>query len=388
MRVLSISTDRKIFEDGSAVASRVLEYAKKVEEMHVVVFTGRGFKQKVVGNVHIYPTNSFNRVLYVFDAYRLGKKIAYNAKLSKLDSVISTQDPFETGLVGYLLHKKFNMPLQLQVHTDFLSPHFNTGFLNRIRRIIAQCIVPKAQGIRTVSQVIKDSIQTHFQRLTVIPDVLPVFVDINHILGFEPIKNLSKEFPQFKFIIFMASRLTREKRIDVALSALKKIVGEFPHTGLVIAGSGHELSSLKNKAKRLGISKNVAFVGWQKDLISYFKTADMFLLSSEYEGYGMTLIEAGASGCPIVTTEVGIAKTHMFKHDENCLICPVNNTDCLGESISRLIHNNAKRELFKLNMLDTIKKVSVSQDEYSSKYVELLHNLLSTNKDVDLVRRG
>jgi glycosyltransferase involved in cell wall biosynthesis len=56
-------------------------------------------------------------------------------------------------------------------------------------------------------------------------------------------------------------------------------------------------------------------------------------LTSEYEGYGMTLIEALAASCPIVTTKVGIAKTDLFKDGVNSFVCPVGDVDCLSKKI-------------------------------------------------------
>lgn len=379
MRVLSIGTDRKLFEDNSSVLERTVGYAGKVEELHMVVFTKKGFTQKTVDNLHLYPTNSLSRFLYIFDAIRIGKFIIENWKLeikNSGDVVISSQDPFETGLIGYFLKKKFGLPLQLQVHTDFMSKHFASSFLNNLRLKIANFILPKSDGVRVVSEGILESIKVKFPNIKAKMDVLPVYVDVEKMMNTISSKDLSKEFPQFKLIIFMASRLSPEKRIDVALKSFKGILKNFSQAGLVIAGDGAEKNHLINIARGLGLQDKVVFIGWQNDLISYYKTADMFLLTSEYEGYGMTLIEAGASGCPIVTTKVGIANSSVFKNDENSLICSVGDIECITKSINDLASNNWKRELFKRNMQDSIRSSSISKEEYITKYVGLLEKLI------------
>lgn len=379
MKVLSISTDRKLFEDGSAVLSRLFQYAEKVSEFHVIVFTTKGYTEKTVGNLHLYPTNSTTRFSYVSDAKKIAVSLIEKNKLISIDSVVSAQDPFETGLVGYYVHKKFGLPLQLQVHTDFLSPYFYRGFLNRIRVVIAKFLIPKADGLRVVSDVIKESIKQKMPSIKIDPVVLPIFVDVDAIINKSLTKNLEKGLHENKFIICMASRLTKEKNIGVALEAVQKVVKEFPQTALVIAGAGDQHNYLRSKARKLGISENVKFIGWQEDLISLYKTADLYLLTSVYEGYGMSLIEAGASGCPIVTTEVGVAKTSLFKNGENCFVCPVGDVNKISESISKMVHNNSIREVFKRKMLDDIKRVSMTQEEYVSKYVALLSSLLENN---------
>ncbi len=374
MKVLTIGTDRKIFEEGSAVQERALEYLEKVEEYHVVVFSLKtnNLHRKKIGNLHIYPTNSSSRIGYIWDAIKIGKGIVPDSNIN----VISTQDPFECGFVGYKIAKKFAVPLQLQIHTDFLSPYFKNSFLNRVRVQIAKYIIPKAQGLRVVSSVIADSIKKQFPNLKAKIDVLPIFVDIEKMILDVPKKDIHAEYPQFEKIVLMASRLSPEKQIDVALFVFKKVLAQFPKVGLVISGVGSEKKSLIYLTHKLGIEDSVVFTGWESDLLSYLKTADAFMLTSEFEGYGMTLIEAAASGCPIVTTQVGIAKTDVFKNGKNSFVCPIGDTECLVKALAELISNSPKRELFKGGMQDSIKSVTISKEEYVSEYIALLQHLL------------
>ena len=78
MKVLSIGTDRKIFEKNSAVAARSVSYGTLIESLHIVVFTLKSQKFEkfsLSANVTVYPTNSFSRWFFVSDAISLGKKI-------------------------------------------------------------------------------------------------------------------------------------------------------------------------------------------------------------------------------------------------------------------------------------------------------------------------
>jgi len=371
MNILTIGSDRKLFDEDVAVLERVKEYAKKVDEMHIVVFTGRGFRKKNIGNLHIYPTNSLSRFLYVFDALRVAKKIIgmHGAQ------VISVQDPSESAFVGYILKKKFSIPLQIQIHVDIFSNFFGHSPLNRLRLLLAKFLIPKADGLRVVSKKIKDDVNKKFPDLSIPIDVLPIFVDITAISEMEPKRNLKEEFPRFEHIIFMASRLTEEKRIDIGLKAFAKVLKKFPKVGLIIAGSGPERRYLENVVHELGLTDHVVFIGWQNDLVSLYKTADVFLLTSEYEGYGMTLVEAAAAGCPIVTTRVGIADSPLFQNGVNAFICAIGDSECLSMYLSELISDGPKRNLFKLKMRDSITRNMPSREEYVETYVSLLKKL-------------
>ena len=90
----------------------------------------------------------------------------------------------------------------------------------------------------------------------------------------------------------------------------------------------------------------------------------------------MTLVEAAVLGCPIVTTEVGIAKTDIFLSWENCFVCSVGDIDCIAKSVLELILDNAKRELFKHKMQDSIRSLTMSKEEYMAKYIALLESLI------------
>ncbi|OHA92929.1 MAG: hypothetical protein A3H52_02895 [Candidatus Zambryskibacteria bacterium RIFCSPLOWO2_02_FULL_39_26] len=384
MKVLSISTDRKLFEDGSTVLSRSLEYAKKMDELHIVVFTtsqkSKAESKKVGSNLFLYPTNSISKLFYIFDAIKIGSQIIGNWKLkigNLSDAVLSTQDPFETGFVGTRLKKRFGLPLQIQIHTDFFSSHFKNSILNLARIFLSKIVIAKADGIRVVADFLKESLVKHFPKTKNIIEILPVFVDIEKISNTLPKRGLNQEFPKFKFIILMASRLAKEKRIDIALKAFKNVLIKFPHSGLVIAGSGEQKRALENMVIKLRLENNVVFVGWQKDLVPLYKSADLFLVTSEYEGYGMTLMEAGASGCPIVTTSVGIAKTGLFINGQNSLVCRICDTGCISAGILDIISDNSKRELFKHKMQDSIKSIAISKEKYAEKYVSLLKKLLN-----------
>lgn len=372
INVLTIGTDRKLFEDGSAILSRQIEYAKKMKELHIIVFSLRKDKltEKKIHNVYIYPTDSSSRIGYIFDAVKIGKKI-----LKKNDFVITTQDPFETGLVGYLLKRKFNLPLQLQIHTDFLSSYFKNSLLNYIRVILATFLIPKADGFRVVSSVIADSIQKTFPNIRNV-DMLPIFVDIDKFERTLPTKDIRAEFLHCTHLVLMSSRLTEEKSIDTAFLSLQNIIGLFPHVGLILVGDGPQRKKLEALANSLGLSLNIFFVGWQDNLISYYKNADIFLLTSEYEGYGMTLVEAGASGCPIVTTEVGLAKTTLFQNGVNSFVCPVSDVECITKHILELLDDQSKRELFKKRMQDSIRGTALPKDQYIPQYIGLLEKLL------------
>jgi glycosyltransferase involved in cell wall biosynthesis len=227
-----------------------MEYVSKLKEMHVIVFSlkTQGFKDFSKENLFVYPTNSTSKLMYMVDAIRIGKKIVTREGFSPNNTVITCQDPFETGLVGYLLNYKFHLPLQLQVHTDFLSSYFKKGLLNRFRVFLAKFIIPSSDGIRVVSSVIADSIKEYFPKLKAKVSILPIFVDVENIInrevGFD--KNIVPN-------ILMLSRLSKEKRILDGIEAFKVLVLDNKvDARLTIVGLGPEKENIISKINELG----------------------------------------------------------------------------------------------------------------------------------------
>ncbi len=307
MKVLSIGSDRNLFLPDSDVARRQVKHAEKLSEFHIVVFAKKtlGFSAMKIGeNVWVHPTNSFSRWLYPLDAFFLSKRFGGF-------DLVTAQDPFESGLAAWLASWNFNASLELQIHTDLLSPYFiRESWLNLVRVGLAKFLLPRADRVRVVSQRIADSLATAGLRLKTAPEVRPIAIDKEKIKDQPIAVDLKVKYPQFEKIILMASRLSREKNINLAIEAMSQVVKIRPNIGLIIVGSGPEEVFLKRQINRLQLENNIFFEPWLKreQIISYAKTGDLFLVTSWYEGYGLTLVEAQAAGCKIVSTDVGVAK--------------------------------------------------------------------------------
>ena len=333
MKVLMLSTDENIFIDGSGSQERMKEYGGLVKELHIVIKSHNpSFNNQKLGNVFVYPASGYIKVL------KIGAKIiARFSNTSTFQFLITSQDPFELGLIGYLLKKKFSLPLQLQIHTDFLSPYFGKeSNINKFRVILGKLLLKKADGIRVVSERIKKSIVVNC-KLKIENSaiaVLPIFVDVLKIKNSPVNTNLKQKYPG-RFIVLMASRLTKEKNIGLAIEAIGEIVKKHPQTLLLIVGEGPELKKLKLLTIHYSLQTNVVFEPWTDDLSSYYKTADLFLLTSNYEGYGRTVVEATAADLPVIMTDVGVAVGS---------VVPVGDKKTLVERLASLIENSPERE--------------------------------------------
>jgi len=275
MKLLMISNDKKILDPYSAVAQRQIEYAKKYEEVHIIL---RGSKKEMHlgSNVWVYSRPW---------RYNLARFLIEKRGITH----VTCQDPFENGLIGVMLKKRTNIHLELQIHTDISSPYFqNENIKNKLRTYLAKYTLPFADNVSVVSNRIKDYVLKYTDTI----EVRPIAVDV------EKIKN-APVIPHEKKTILVVSRLEPEKRVNWVINAMKHI----KDAELKIVGDGSQRKALEALAKGLPVT----FHGWTNDTIPFYKSADVFVNTSLYEGYGMTLVEAQAAGLKILSTDVGIA---------------------------------------------------------------------------------
>jgi glycosyltransferase involved in cell wall biosynthesis len=285
----------------SAVAQRLAAYANNLGSIHVLVFATKHHalsRNQLDSHITLTPTQSRSRWWYVYDAYKLGKT------LPKPDC-ITVQDPFECGLVGLLLARHFNVPLHVQVHTDFLTPSYlRLSPLNHMRVIIARIVLRYANRVRAVSDRIKTSILHNYLTKGVVT-ILPIFVDIEKFRAAPVDSMLAARFERFTKKVLVVSRLEPEKNSMLALASFAAL--DKKETCLVVVGDGSQRQSLENKVRELNLADNVFFEG-EKAAIQYYPIADLVLVPSTYEGYGMVIIEALARGVPVLSGDVGIAR--------------------------------------------------------------------------------
>lgn len=367
MKVISIGTDRKLFEESSAVRQRTVEYGKMFEKLDVIVFSSRITSKelrvtKLGDNITVYPTNSRSKFFYIWDAFWIAKKIIRTSHSVFHDSVISTQDPFETGLVGILLKIFYGTRLQIQIHTDFRNRYFVFHSpLNFIRFFIAYLILPFADGVRVVSKKVAQSIKNLNSNVS----VLPIYTEFD---GEKTDKFKNNE--DKKINILTVARLEKEKDLKTAIRAFSIVSKKFPEIIFTIVGDGSQRKKLENLSKTLNLESKINFAGWQNNLDEYYRNADIYISTSLYEGYGMSTVEAALAGCALVISNTGIAG------EVPALISKQKNVKDFAKNIEKLLND----EFLLKEMSEKAKKATedlvISKEDYLERYKEAIQSAL------------
>lgn len=303
MHTLFVGTDRTVFTPNSGTYKRfaLLGSENPSDTFSLIVFstTHHGILGDVAiaPNVHAYPTNAKSRWLYWLPALRIARALAPFA-------VVTAQDPFDTGIVSLVIARRAQVPLHVQVHTDFLSLGFKKHmFLNRVRVWLARFVIAHARRIQVVSQRIQESLVETFRPRVPIT-VLPIFTDVERIRSASA-GALLERFGPFTMRFLVVARLEPEKNIALALESFA--IDAPSSSCLIVLGQGSEQERLERYATELGVRNRVFFEGWV-DPAPYYACASLLLATSEYEGYSMTVVEALGAGVPVLSTNVGAAK--------------------------------------------------------------------------------
>jgi len=159
--------------------------------------------------------------------------------------------------------------------------------------------------------------------------------------------------------LIYTGRLAKNKRIDRMLHVLCYLKKEIPGIKLLLVGSDWgEKDNLKKLAERFGLSKNIVFTGPvpHKNIPKYLSQADIFLLSSEYEGFGISVIEAMASGLPVVVNNIEPMR-EIVKNGKNGFTSNFDDYKKTAKIILKILKNKKLR-----------KKIDKNAKSYSEKF--------------------
>ncbi|HBN21863.1 MAG TPA: hypothetical protein DD412_01320 [Holosporales bacterium] len=159
-------------------------------------------------------------------------------------------------------------------------------------------------------------------------------------------------------------RLTPQKGQDILLKAFAKALKSAPNWHLDLYGQGAEKENLESLTKELGLQNNVTFQGVTKNIQEKVSEASVFCFPSRFEGFPNALSEAMALGLPVVASDCG-GNLELVQHEENGLICPIDDVDAFAKALARLmtqpdygekLGNQAKKSMKKFSKKTAFEK--------------------------------
>ncbi len=238
-----------------------------------------------------------------------------------------------SGMIAYLLRKVFNIPYVVSLRGGDV-PGFRPYDFRTYHRILApflqavwrnsSSVVANSQGLRTLAR----AFDSRFE----IP-IIPNGVDVDIYTSAERIWRPP--------LILSVGRLVYQKGFDLGMRALARL--RHMDWQWSIAGDGPEMDALKSLAKEQGISDRVFFLGWQsrEELIQCYKRSNLFLFPSRHEGMPNAVLEAMASGLPIIASRIA-GNEELVLHEKTGLLVESENIDALTTALRDLMEDPAR----------------------------------------------
>lgn len=342
MNILMISLDRALLGEKVStgdVVARHKDYGQYLGKLDIIICTKKGYQtKKLADNVFCYPTNSSTKLSYLTKSLKIARQLFSGNSYD----LIVCQDPFLTGLAGYLIKRKFNTKLLVHFHGDFWhNPYWlKENFLNRPLLFLSKFIVNKSDAIRVVSKGIKRKLVNSGLAASKIKVIsTPVNLKTFQKADNQTVFSIKSEFSGKK-IIFWAGRMAAEKNLPFLLHAFKKIITKYHEAVLLLGGSGKEFIKIQKLVVQLGLSKQVKLLGHinYSQLPNYYQAADIFVFPSLHESFGKVLLEAAASAKPAVASATTGAKEIIINNKTGWLV-PINNQKQFINKTLKLLEN-------------------------------------------------
>jgi N-acetyl-alpha-D-glucosaminyl L-malate synthase BshA len=309
--------------------------------------------------------------------------------------------PYELALASKMVDVALNEKLNL-LHVHYAIPHASAAYMARQILLSKGIYVPvvttlhgtditlvgrdpsyepvvtfsinQSDGVTAVSQHLKQETLAHF-KITRPIEVIPNFIDLNRF------KKQKKEHfkkaicPAGEALIVHTSNFRKVKRIEDVIRIFFNIRRQVP-AKLLLIGDGPERVTAENLCRELNICEDARFLGKLEAVEEVLSVADLFLMPSEKESFGLAALEAMACEVPVISSDAG-GLPELNIQGVTGFLCPVGDVECMTQKALLVLDpNNLPR--FKENALKRARKFDISQ--ILPRYETLYHQVIEQAK--------
>ncbi len=279
--------------------------------------------------------------------------------------------PYETALASTMVDVIKNNDLDL-LHVHYAIPHASAAYMakqilkkegknipvittlhgtditlvgrDKTYAPVVTFSINESDAITAVSENLKMETLSHFHIEKEI-DVILNFVDVSRF-NRKPIDAFRKVIaPNGERILLHASNFRKIKRVQDVVKIFAAVNKQIP-SKLLFVGDGPERNTAEDLSRELGVCDEIRFVGKQEQMEDILAIADLFLLTSEYESFGLAALEAMAAGVPVVSTNAG-GLGEINIDGETGFLSDVGDVDSMTEQSLHILKDDATLKGFK-----------------------------------------
>lgn len=323
--------------------------------------------------VHFHEVEMMNYPLFEHQPYSLAlaTKIATVARAEDLDLVhmhYAIPHSISAILARESLKSKFYLPVITTLHgTDITLVGADRSYLP-----ITKYALQESDGVTAVSRFLKQATIETFDFDDI--EVIPNFICPNHYQR-NPDSPLRDELGGNGLKLFVhVSNFRPVKRPLDCVEIFARVHERNPKTKLIMVGDGPERSACEYRSEQLGVNDHVVFVGKKDNIADYLAVADLFLLPSESESFGLAALEAQACEVPVIASRIG-GIPEVVTDRETGFLSEVGDIDKMSEDALRLLSDDdLRREFGKRSRASAVERYHA--DKIIPKYVAFYEKVL------------
>lgn len=281
--------------------------------------------------------------------------------------VIHNQTAEMIAIAARRYAKKYDVPM---VSTGHAYPDNITGQLKVLKPIkrpldailrtyMASFLKHSEYATMPTEMAIDDLVPKNRRRFNVTVEPLSNGVDLSQ---FGPKKVPQRIYKKFRLdpkspTVLYVGRVDPEKSIGNVVTAFAGVLEKVPEAKLVIVGDGTDRRHLVDLVQALGVEKSVRFLGrvYPPDIMEIYRAATVFATASETETQGIVLIEAAATGLPLVAVDAGAVR-ELCQNRKNGILCHPGDTDELAHALVKLLQDEDLCKKYGAHSLEVAKK--------------------------------
>lgn len=241
-------------------------------------------------------------------------------------------------------------------------------------------VINESDGVTAVSKSLKDDTLKYFKVTNEI-QVIPNFINIDDYSP-EHISCSRKDYaPYGEKILIHVSNFRKVKRVEDVLRVFDKIRKSIP-SKLILIGDGPERAAIELLCRKLDTCGDIISLGKIRDPERIIAVADLFLLTSETESFGLAALEAMAAGVPVISSNTGgIPEVNI--HNFSGMLSNVGDIEDMAQNALLILADDSKLKQFKLNAMEQAKRFSV--EKILPMYENLYRTVLEKNNNSESV---
>jgi N-acetyl-alpha-D-glucosaminyl L-malate synthase BshA len=320
-----------------------LAMARRGHEVHFISYAQpfrlSGFQERV----YYHAVEMEDYPLFEHPPYSLALAVALNDAIEKHDLQLLHVHYAIPHATSALLAKQMTSPeRQPRIITTLHGTDITLVGQHPSFKRITRWSIEESDAVTAVSSYLRDRTEDDFgiDRSTI--DVIPNFIDTELFRRDRDPCYRDMLAPDGEKILMHVSNFRPVKRVVDVIEVFHRVASEVP-TRLVMVGDGPERSRAQARAAELGLADRVVFLGAHQSVFELLRCADVFLLPSLNESFGLAALEAMSCGTPVVATSTG-GIPEVVIHAETGYLYPVGDVDAMAEGTLAILTDEVKWE--------------------------------------------